>query len=113
VKYIGILVIQLLLLIKNHKHLYKQNGTFHVCLTVFNHEGCDSSYCQDIYVENPTIGDQRNLRNISVFPNPGKGHFTVLNSSGSDDYKFMLLNALGEIVQEGRVSGMKVLSPEH
>lgn len=88
---------------KKPQHLYKQNGTFHVCLTVFNHEGCDSSYCQDIYVENPTIGDQRNLRNISVFPNPGKGHFTVLNSSGSDDYKFMLLNALGEIVQEGRV----------
>ncbi|MBN2680971.1 MAG: PKD domain-containing protein [Bacteroidales bacterium] len=39
------------------RHTYLDSGLFHVCLHVLTNSGCESSYCTDIYVENPMGGD--------------------------------------------------------
>ncbi|MFM7014861.1 MAG: PKD domain-containing protein [Bacteroidota bacterium] len=38
----------------NPVHTYSQQGTYLVCLTVYNNTGCQSSYCDSVIVGNPS-----------------------------------------------------------
>jgi len=90
-------------------HLYKNNGNYHVCLTVTNFEGCDSTFCKDIYVENPIVNNNE-INQWMIFPNPNNGQFRILPIKYNGVYEYTLHSSLGETIVKGQALGLKEIS---
>lgn len=93
-------------------HLYKSNGTFRVCLTIRNYDNCDTTFCRDIYTENPYVNELNSSEKFIIFPNPNIGVFNLICPDDNVFYQYMLLNILGEKISEGMLIAGKTLKLE-
>ncbi len=74
------------------------NGDYSVIVTL---NGCSSEISNIITIINAGLTDNVAVHNVSAFPNPSHGHFTVsVTSAKPDVYDMRILNVLGSSVYE-------------
>ena len=89
-------------------HTYKDYETYKVCLTV-NKSGCQDSVCKMVKIK---IGisdgiDENNLdaSNITIYPNPSNGKFTIeISDFAIYNLQFTIYNLLGEVIFNQQIS---------
>jgi plastocyanin/PKD repeat protein len=97
---------------QNPEHFYDGPGAYNVCLLVQDTElGCNSSFCQTIYVNTTSIIETiRNLPLI-IFPNPTDANniYWTINGIHERDYNkklpFKIYDVSGKTVFEKTISG--------
>ncbi len=84
---------------ENPTYVYQQQGTFTVCLTARNENGCEDRYCRDIDLEIEGFIDVPN----AFSPNgDGVNDRFLVQGFGADDFLLRIYNRWGELVYEGR-----------
>lgn len=85
--------------IQDPKHYYTQQGSYTVTLTVENECGVDV-YSQTITVVHIGIDDPSAFADVSVYPNPSEGLFTIdIATVKNQDIQLSLTNVQGQAVQ--------------
>jgi PKD repeat protein len=97
-------------------HTYTTNGPFNLCLIVNDNVSCTSTFCDSISTYIPIFVKQSGFtitvqapilsgielanqqHNISLFPNPTKGNFTVDLGTSMEMVKATVSNTLGQVV---------------
>jgi len=90
------------LFIGNDKITFDAVGDFNVKLTVTNDLGSHNiTKANYIHVGTVGIGESSLEENLSLYPNPSTGNFTLdLGQSGVNDVRISILDARGEVVFE-------------
>lgn len=80
-------------------------GTFTVCLTVTDADGCTSTLCNDVTVADiPTTIAEAVERGMEVYPNPSNGEFVVEISGVEADVQINVMDVTGRrVYTEGAV----------
>lgn len=88
---------------QNPTHTYTASGTYKVCLSITVPIGptfCFDSLCEMITVQcgSPnSIADLFNEKSISIYPNPSKGQFQIINKQTTlENLGITIYNMLGE-----------------
>jgi len=93
-------------------HNFNSAGTFDVCLTIDDGNGCTDIMCQSITVwtkasettlniYDPSMASltEKEIKEISVFPNPSNGEFSItFNSTTSNNAKINILDIQGKVI---------------
>ena len=100
-------------------HVYTTVGTYTICLTIDDGNGCTDTYCDTIvvYVKSGTtlnilnqgatasIEEEVSIDQVSVFPNPTDGNFNIQYNSLEHETTFIqILDLKGSIVYNMQVS---------
>ncbi|MGB1317136.1 MAG: PKD domain-containing protein, partial [Flavobacteriales bacterium] len=85
-------------------NVYAADGSYTVCLTVTDANGCTSEYCEVIQVAGP-VGIVETLEaNLSIYPNPSNGQFVVEAKGVDSNAQITVLDMTGrQIYSEGVV----------
>ncbi len=110
-------------------HNYNTYGTFQICLTVTDPNGCSNTYCDSLTVDSTgmiiyrstnvgftinvvspsqlnTVSVDENLSLISsIYPNPSKDRIVVTSSPKSGVAIYSILSVSGQKIEEGKLSG--------
>ena len=87
---------------QNPAHTYTTAGTYTVCLTITTvistGNSCTDTHCTPVHCVNLNgISDILNDKTISIYPNPSKGEFQVVNKQSIlNNLEITIYNALGE-----------------
>ncbi|MCF8459530.1 MAG: PKD domain-containing protein [Flavobacteriales bacterium] len=86
-------------------NVYAADGSYTVCLTVTDANGCTSEYCEAIQVTDiPTTIAEAVERGMEVYPNPSNGQFVVEVSGVEADVQIVVLDVAGrQVYNEGVV----------
>jgi hypothetical protein len=86
-------------------HTYAADGTYTVCLTVTDENGCTSEFCTDVTVADiPTSIAEAVDRSMHVYPNPSNGEFVVEINGVDAAVQLNVLDLSGRMVYtEGAV----------
>jgi hypothetical protein len=108
-------------------HNYTTAGPFNLCLYVYDGSGCNSYYCDTIDVDGTVvrqfgfsinvttpnsvgINDQTKTSNqISVFPNPGNGIYTLNFKEFKSLKKYSVVDMLGNIILTKTIDSEKTI----
>lgn len=83
-------------------HTYAYDGNYTVNLTVTNSDGCKSSSSQQIGVFRLNVNKASELKNVSLFPNPNNGSFSVVFEDNKwNTANYSITNVLGQQVAQG------------
>ncbi|MCB9233170.1 MAG: PKD domain-containing protein [Bacteroidia bacterium] len=88
-------------------HTYAVSGTYQVCLTVTNANGCSDQYCDSVTVLGIGLHEDLSLQ-VSVFPNPTSGSIFVRSEVGGEflallaDLQGRILKKTSLIMESGR-----------
>ncbi len=91
----------------NGQHIFTQNGTYSVCLSVLNSsDSCSDMHCEDVMVTNVSTGLGLNQMTItSIYPNPVEKMLQVeLNVNRAQDATIRLIDLSGRVVIENSSS---------
>jgi len=108
----------------NPSHVYANQGSYTICLTITDSVGCQNEFCQSFYLLHPknltpvtvnVIGSlitgitQFSTLNsqISIFPNPNDGNFTLSYHSLSSNSQFIIKDVLGRTVYTHYIYGIE------
>ena len=79
-------------------HLYALPGTYHVCMTVCNANGCDTM-CRDIEIKTISTGEPESEgQAMLLYPNPAFEAVSVQYPGARPSARFSLVNVLGQTV---------------
>ena len=100
--------------IQNPSHTYTSQGTYYLCLTIDDGNGCIDSYCDSIgnngvvfksggfkinVISPSAIGiEENNLSELAIYPNPTNGEFTIDLREVKQNVKATLTNSLGQVI---------------
>ena len=100
--------------LQNPNHTYTLQGTYYLCLTIDDGNGCIDTYCDSIgnngvvfktsgfninVISPSAIGiEENNLPNLSLYPNPTTGSITIDLEETKSNLNLSLTNALGQVV---------------
>ncbi len=91
----------------NPKHIYLQEGTYQVCLSVANQYAADT-LCRIIHVHAPQTSATKPLPNYPyrLYPNPASQYVSILFPQGLPTYKlkWTLFNSHGTIIHQQDLS---------
>lgn len=79
-------------------HTYTANGTYTVCMEVVNGSGCSDEICKTVTVIGVSVKEITSNTNVSIYPNPSNGLFTVTAPSSS---VITVTNVIGKEVYRG------------
>jgi|GEM_PF-3124465 hypothetical protein len=105
-------------------HIYSVAGTYSICVTVTDVNGCSSTYCQDdavsrlgnnsaqstlVYINilNPATTSINQLSNnnaINIYPNPAQNNFTIETSS-NEKQTVSVFDITGKLVLSQTING--------
>jgi PKD repeat protein len=96
-------------------HTYSAVGSYTICLTVYNNNGCSSTYCDNIVIVVKAAGTTLNvlqpgatvgveeialINEAKLYPNPNNGQFNMsINVSQSMDAVLNITNLMGQTVE--------------
>jgi hypothetical protein len=73
------------------------NGTGKIAVAVTNPQGCSDTATKQVSIGNVGLETYDALKNITIYPNPGNGLFTLsINTLKEQDIEVRLLNMLGQ-----------------
>jgi|GEM_PF-3006728 len=97
---------------QNPEHFYDEPGAYNVCLLVQDTDlGCNSSYCQIVYVNTTSTNEPNRNLPLVVFPNPTESehvHWTISGINNQDynhQLPFKIYDVSGKTVFERTVFG--------
>jgi hypothetical protein len=77
-------------------------------VTVTNDQGCSTTASKDVYVIDDTgIEDAEGEMNISLYPNPNSGTFTVEVNGPNADFNLEIININGQLVRSEQINADK------
>ena len=82
-------------IVKNATHIFSALGTYNVCLTATNTNGCSDTYCRDVIVEGAGIVD---VPTGFTPDNDGVNDLISVKGFGIREMNFMIFNRWGEMV---------------
>jgi|GEM_PF-1595906 len=90
---------------QNPTYSYAAEGTYTVCLTVTDVDGCSSTYCENVTVTDITTSIAQAVENgMTVYPNPSNGQFVVEVRGVEADVQLIVMDVAGrQIYSEGVV----------
>ncbi len=87
---------------QNPTYTYATTGTFNVCLTVTDAQGCTNTYCEDVTIDNAGLLElDANL--FQITPNPATDVINVTSLS-SETLDFQLMDLSGKAVKAGTIT---------
>lgn len=90
----------------NATHTYTADGTYTVCLSVENADGCNDTICQSVSVAGVGVTELENSSS-SFYPNPTSNE---LNINTNDPVQVTIFNLIGEMVFNERIGSNKIIS---
>ena len=96
-------------------HTYASVGTYTVCLTVTNGNGCNSTYCDSIYIQTKASGFSLNVISQNavgieetqttqfgeIYPNPtSENSFMTINSINNSEVTIRIIDISGKIISQ-------------
>lgn len=109
-------------------HTYTTTGSYNVCLTVDNGNGCTDTHCDIILVtnkaatevhlnildpDNPTAGieEQTSLTDVLVYPNPTEGDFIIQYTSLDNKVTMVkIIDTKGSLVYDAQINSQTGLN---
>jgi PKD repeat protein len=90
---------------QNPSYSYAAEGTFTVCLTVTDVNGCSSTYCESVTVTDIATTIAQAVDNgMTVYPNPSNGQFVVEVRGVEADVQLIVMDVAGrQVYNEGIV----------
>ena len=80
-------------------HTFSADGTYNVCLTVTDENGCEDTYCENVQVADITTSIAEAIENgMAVYPNPSNGEFVVEISGVEADVQLVVMDVTGRTV---------------
>ncbi len=95
--------------LQNCSHTFSSTGSFNVCLTVTDSNGCSATYCKPTDITSVGIAGIAGDASISVFPNPIHHQIGINISAAFNGKKcsVKLVDVLGKIVEEKIINGVQ------
>lgn len=96
-------------------HLYANVGTYTVCLTISDGNGCNSTYCDSIYIQTKASGFSLNVISQNavgieetqttqfgeIYPNPtSENSFITINSVNNSEITIRVIDISGKIISQ-------------
>lgn len=99
-------------IVQNASYIYPlSGGTFNVCLIASNQYGESAPYCEEIEIEDLTIGmDELAAKGISISPNPTYGEINIQLPSNFQSVSMSVYTLTGKIVMTGKQNATGILS---
>ena len=89
----------------NPTHTYATTGTYTVCLTVVNTDGCSNTYCEDVVINNVGVNEMGG-DNFGVYPTPATDILTV-ESVSVEDCSYEIVDLAGKTISQGTIKNGK------
>lgn len=81
-------------------HSYSISGTYKVCLTATNNNGCIDSVCKSIVIITTSSGTGiKDDNKISIYPNPSKGKFFINSDRNTGTTTIKIYDLLGNEIR--------------
>jgi len=92
-------------ILQNPGYLYpKSGGTFDVCLIATNDYGSSIPYCDEVEIEDLTVGiEDINTNGVSLSPNPAQHYTTVTTDVKYSDLSYRILSVDGSLISSKRI----------
>jgi PKD repeat protein len=109
-------------------HTYASVGSYNLCLTIDDGNGCTSTYCDTINVvvkangtvlnvlepgQTVSVEEVNVLEEVNLYPNPTNGQFSLsIDLTQSSEFTISVMNYVGQIVERNNVqltAGQNVL----
>ncbi len=95
--------------VDNPTYTYAANGTYTVCLIVYDSCGVDTT-CHDVVVNTIGLDENSLIDQLEVYPVPAYGTLTISNLTSGEDVKIELLNNLGQVVKVIESEGLETVA---
>ena len=95
-------------IVQSPGYLYpKSGGTFNVCLIASNDYGSSFPYCDEIEIEDLTVGIENiELNGVTVSPNPAKGMTHITLNQSKLDVTYRILSLDGKTIAQSQVGSI-------
>ncbi|MBC8048189.1 MAG: choice-of-anchor L domain-containing protein [Fimbriimonadaceae bacterium] len=89
---------------ENPVHSYATGGTYNVCLTTTNANGCNANTCKQVSTTSGIGQLPTAFNNIEIYPNPATDHFVIELPAEIKDATATISNVVGEIISTISIS---------
>ncbi|MCB9230512.1 MAG: T9SS type A sorting domain-containing protein [Bacteroidia bacterium] len=91
---------------QNPAHIYGQNGSYQICLSVTNDLGCTSIFCDSLNVNTVGLSGYQPSGGLVVYPNPNQGHFIIELEESSNNLELNIFDLSGKRVYQAAYTGL-------